>query len=112
MRVRIGFSFQRGGTDHFWFPIHDSLIDRQVDICLDCKRRSCQTFQRNSETRSRQSFCNWMRRVIFLSRLTNKNCDHPGIWRRMRIPPENDYYYEASLRGVVRLIRRVFHSTT
>ena len=43
--------------------------------------------------------------MIFLSRLASKNCDHPGIWRSMRTHPENDYYYEVRLHGVVRLTR-------
>ena len=47
-----------------------------------------------------------MRRLILLTRLTNKNGDHPpGTWRDMRILPENDYYNELSLHGVVRLTR-------
>jgi hypothetical protein len=28
-----------------------------------------------------------------------------GIWRDMRIPPENEYYHEVSLHGVLRLTR-------
>ena len=43
--------------------------------------------------------------MIFLSRLTNNNCDRPGIWRSMRIPLENEYYHEVSLHRVVRVTR-------
>jgi hypothetical protein len=46
-----------------------------------------------------------MRPVTLLTRLTNKNCDCPWIWRDMRITPENEYYHEVSLHGVVRLTR-------
>jgi hypothetical protein len=46
-----------------------------------------------------------MRPVTLLTRLTNKNCDYPWIWRDMRITPENEYYHEVSLHGVVRLTR-------
>jgi len=66
---------------------------------------SGQTFQRNSETRTCQSICNWMRPVTLLTRLTNKNGDTLGIWRDMRITRENEYYHEVSLHGVVRLTR-------
>ena len=46
-----------------------------------------------------------MRPVTLLTRLTNKNCAYPWIWRDMRITPENEYYHEVSLHGVVRLTR-------
>jgi hypothetical protein len=43
--------------------------------------------------------------TILLSRLASKNCDHLEFWRSMKVPPENDYYYEVRLHGVVRLAR-------
>src|SRR6202040_924441 len=75
------------------------------DVVSNPSVDSGQKFQRNSETRTCQSICNWMRPVTLLTRLTNKNCDYPWIWRDMRITPENEYYHEVSLHGVVRLTR-------